>query len=595
MKRLIFLIITLINYHSLSAQVGNSTCVTAIQVCPDIGATFPASTNSPAAEVGPSYGCLSTRPNPAWFYFQVNTPGSHVLDITNTNSNDLDFIIWGPFSSISGYCNQLTIPNIEVCDYSGGSSESASFTSTNAGDYYVLLITNFTNEPTNVNFIQSSGTGNFNCEFTGTCLISLTTANVGTCDPLTNQYNVSGLIYTFNAPESGSLNVSCLGVNATYNATLPSPIPYTLTGLPSNGAAATINFEFSADTTCTATKAITAPPVCLPCNATISQNGPICEGEDLILTTNFPLNATYQWVGPNGFTSTVQNPLITEASALASGTYTVLITGQNCVSERSIEVDVVSVPKPVIFEAGTQVCEGEILFLGAAEVPGASFTWSGPNGFAVNARNTQILNSIPENSGSYIVQMTLNNCSNRSDTVEAIVFASPVVSIIGDSIQVPGSTAVFNVNGEVGYTYFWIFSGNTGLINNTLYTNDKDSVIVFWKNLEGKMSVQVIAEDENGCRSQPNLMNINVTNSVGIKKENNKSILMYPNPAKDILYINSFKNNYSIYDASGRKMMYGNLNKLKNELDISFLINGVYFISVEDEAGKDWGKFIIEK
>jgi len=595
MKRCILILLILINIDSVWSQTGNSTCVNAIQVCPDLGATFPASTNAPAAEVGPDYGCLGSEPNPAWFYFQVNTPGTHIIDITNTGGNDLDFIIWGPFSSLSGYCNQLTAAYTADCSYAGGSAESASFTSTSAGDYYVLLITNFSNQSTNVNFIQSSGTGNFNCEFTGTCLISLTTANVGTCDSLTNQYNVSGLIYTFNAPTSGSLTVNCLGVNAVYNATLPSPIPYTLTGLPSNGAAATINFQFSADPTCTATKAITAPPGCLPCTATVSQNGPICEGDDLTLTTNFPSNATYQWVGPNGFTSTAQNPTIAGASVLASGTYTVLITGQNCVGERSVEVEIVSVPKPVIFEAGTEVCEGEILFLGAAEVPGATFTWTGPNGFTVNARNTQILNSTPENSGTYIVQMTLNNCSNRSDTVEATVFASPVATIIGDSIQVPGSTSVFYINGGLGYNYFWILGGNTSLINNTLFTSDRDSIIVFWKDVEGEMSMQVIIEDENGCRSEPDIMNITVTNSTGLNFIDDKNLSIYPNPAKDHIKVTTEGKSYIIFDASGREIIKGNYTKSNQEIDVSKLRNGIYFISVNGHETKKWCKFIIEK
>ena len=595
MNRLIFLIIFLVNNLTLTAQVGNGTCATAIQVCPDIGATYPASTNSPAAETGPEYGCLISRPNPAWFYFQVNTPGTHVIDITNSGTFDLDFIIWGPFSSLSGYCNQLTAANTADCSYAGGSSESAAFTSTTSGDFYVLLITNFANQATNVNFIQTSGTGNFNCEFTGTCLISLTTANVGTCDSLTNQYSVSGLIYTFNPPTSGSLTVSCLGANAVYNATLPSPIPYTLTGLPSNGAAATINFQFSANPTCSAAKTITAPPGCLPCNATVSQNGPICEGDDLILTTNFSGNASYQWTGPNGFTSTAQNPTIVGASELSSGTYTVLITGQNCVGERSVDVEIVSVPKPIIFEAGTEVCEGEILFLGAQEVPGATFTWTGPNGFSVNARNTQILNSTPDNSGEYIVQITLNNCSNRSDTVQATVFASPVATILGDSIQVPGSTAVFNVNGEVGYTYFWIFGGNTGLINNTLYTNDKDSVIVFWKNLEGEISVQLIIEDENGCQSKPDLMNVLVTNSTGINSVNKNTLNIYPNPAINELYVKASDGEYEIFDALGKQVMQGKILSENHLININSLVNGIYFITLKNSTGKYGNKIVIEK
>jgi len=592
MKRCIFLLLLFFNFSSIWAQTGNSTCASAIQVCPNSGATFPASTSSPAAESGPDYGCLGTEPNPAWFYFQVNTPGTHSIDITNTGSNDLDFIVWGPFSSLAGYCNQLTAANTADCSYAGGASENVSFTSTTVGDYYVLLITNFSNQATNVNFIQTSGTGNFNCEFTGTCLISLTTAVVGTCDSLTNQYNVTGLIYTFNPPSSGSLTVSSLGVNSVYNSPLTSPFPYSLNGLPSNGAAATINFQFSSFPSCTANKNITAPSGCLPCTASITQNGPICEGEDLTLTTSFPSTATYQWVGPNGFTSIEQNPTILNASILSAGTYTVLITGQNCVGERSVDVEVVVVPKPIIFEAGTEVCEGEILFLGAAEIPGATFTWTGPNGFNVNARNTQILNSTPANSGTYIVQITLNNCSNRSDTVQAVVFPSPEVSIIGDTIQVPGSTAVFHVDGAAGYTYFWIFNDNSDLITSTLFTSDKDSVVVFFDNVEGELSMQIIVEDNNGCQSDPKFMNIQLTNSTGLIRVNENNIFLFPNPAKDKLYLNTAGNKYKVMDVTGKNVIESIFLKAEKEINISELQNGVYFICIDDRY---FSKFIVEK
>src|SRR3989344_5919219 len=62
---------------------------------------------------------------------------------------------------------------------------------------------------------------------------------------------------------------------------------------------------------------------------------PLCDGEDnLTLTTfNFP-GATYQWSGPNGFTSTVQNPpIIANAdSATYNGLYTLLVTNYGCTS-----------------------------------------------------------------------------------------------------------------------------------------------------------------------------------------------------------------------------------------------------------------------
>jgi hypothetical protein len=594
-KYLILFIFFVYQVDSFS-QVGNSFCTTAIQVCPNVGATFPASTDSPAAEAGPDYGCLGSQPNPAWFYFQVNTPGLHDIAITNSNDNDLDYIIWGPFVNLSEYCNQLTDSNIASCSYAGGTSETASFISQNSGDYYILLITNFSNQNTNVNFIQTSGQGSFNCEFTAPCLITLTTAFVGSCDSLTNLYNVTGQIYNLNPPQNGTLIVSCLGVTSEYNAQLSSPFPYSLNGLPSNGANATISYQFSANTGCNATRQILAPPGCLPCNATVTQNGPVCEGENIEFQTAFSFPATYLWSGPNEYTSSAQNPIINNVTGLNAGEYTVLITGQNCVAQRTVNVEVISVPKPSIFEAGTQVCEGEILFLGAAEVPGAQFEWTGPNGFNSNSRNTQILNSSPENSGTYIVQITLNNCSNRSDTVQAIVFASPNISINGDSILFPNSTSIFNIEGGgEGFDYFWIFSGNTGIINNTIFTSDKDSLVIFWKDLEGEISIQVIAQDTNGCESKPKLMNVLVTNSAGIGKVYKNELLIYPNPTKDRLFLNFSEGEYTIFDAASRAVIKGNVLKEKSFIDLDVLVNGIYFINLKNSKGNFWSKIVVEK
>src|SRR5439155_21926133 len=47
-----------------------------------------------------------------------------------------------------------------------------------------------------------------------------------------------------------------------------------------------------------------------PPTPTPSNNGPICAGSTLNLTTAAVSGATYTWAGPNGFTSTLQNPSI---------------------------------------------------------------------------------------------------------------------------------------------------------------------------------------------------------------------------------------------------------------------------------------------
>src|SRR5688572_13676065 len=50
---------------------------------------------------------------------------------------------------------------------------------------------------------------------------------------------------------------------------------------------------------------------CFDCDfnsPTASNNGPICQGSTLNLSATTIPGATYQWSGPNGFTSTQQNP-----------------------------------------------------------------------------------------------------------------------------------------------------------------------------------------------------------------------------------------------------------------------------------------------
>ncbi len=73
-------------------------------------------------------------------------------------------------------------------------------------------------------------------------------------------------------------------------------------------------------------------PCSVPSTPTPSNNGPICAGQTLTLSTPAVAGATYAWTGPNGFTSSSQNPSIAGATTAASGTYEVLVTVSGCTS-----------------------------------------------------------------------------------------------------------------------------------------------------------------------------------------------------------------------------------------------------------------------
>ncbi|MDY0216936.1 MAG: hypothetical protein RBS19_08280, partial [Bacteroidales bacterium] len=180
-KILLLLAFVFININ-LFAQGPN--CAEADPFCSDDPTyTFPASTGSSSPG---SMGCLYTTPNPAWYFLQVDQPGRINIHMWTEPSRDLDFICWGPFTGssfdalvASGVCNQLNttggsthgptngpnptdlggypVGNIIDCSYSATHYEYVHIPNAVPGNWYILLITNYSNQPTQINF-QSHAT-----------------------------------------------------------------------------------------------------------------------------------------------------------------------------------------------------------------------------------------------------------------------------------------------------------------------------------------------------------------------------------------------------------------------------------------------------
>ena len=66
--------------------------------------------------------------------------------------------------------------------------------------------------------------------------------------------------------------------------------------------------------------------------ATAGSNSPICAVTTLNLTGTTDIGTTFSWTGPNSFTSTSQNPSISNATTTASGTYSFTATANGCPS-----------------------------------------------------------------------------------------------------------------------------------------------------------------------------------------------------------------------------------------------------------------------
>jgi gliding motility-associated-like protein len=157
--RILFFLLLFLSVNSKLLYGQSPDCAGANQMCPDQGATtYNASTNAGSAEPGNNYGCLATTPNPAWFFVQVANPGSAVVFLSNSNNVDIDFAMWGPFSSLNdalGNCGSLGPPT--SCSYSPAPNEIIVFPASSPGQVYLIMITNFSNMPTNISAVDPAG------------------------------------------------------------------------------------------------------------------------------------------------------------------------------------------------------------------------------------------------------------------------------------------------------------------------------------------------------------------------------------------------------------------------------------------------------
>src|SRR5690606_34205962 len=152
-------------------------CLPLEPMCADgeYGVNVPAIATGELSPNGPDYGCLFTQPNPTWYYFRIQESGSIVFDLNQYTQPDqqgqgidVDFIVWGPFDAKPCSPFELSTDKIVDCSYSASSQEVVEILNAEAGKYYVLLITNYSQQNGYFNLIpRPDNTGSFDCTIMG--------------------------------------------------------------------------------------------------------------------------------------------------------------------------------------------------------------------------------------------------------------------------------------------------------------------------------------------------------------------------------------------------------------------------------------------
>ena len=194
-----------------------------------------------------------------------------------------------------------------------------------------------------------------------------------------------------------------------------------------------------------------------------SGNSPMCKGTAINLSSS--PGTSYRWTGPNGFASSLQNPIIPGASVSMEGTYSVVITSNGC-ADTTINVNIMTRESPVATaSSNSPVCSWGTINLSSSG--GISYSWSGPESFISTDQNPVILNALPAMSGTYTVKVTDEWRCSDSESVTVNVSDPPVISITSSNAPLCVE-AQRNLTGSPAGGIFTVINGPGTISGNIL-------------------------------------------------------------------------------------------------------------------------------
>jgi gliding motility-associated-like protein len=281
---------------------------------------------------------------------------------------------------------------------------------------------------------------------------------------------------------------NCSAGNGTATVTVQNglgPLNYTWSPAPGGGQGTTTATGLTAGVnyTCTvddnyscilpATASIVIPGTVGPVT-TASSNGPLCAGTSLNLfaSNTGVAGTTYSWTGPNGFTSNLQNPTISNATTAASGNYIVTVSANGCTSQSNVNVTVNPVPTmtdptDLIQCAGTMIPASSFV----SNPSGATFNWTNNNsniGLAASGTGNYASFLATNSSSSPIVSTitvipSLGTCSGPSQNFTITVNPIPIVNTVNDITVCSGSSIPMSTYNSTptGATFSWVNSNTS--------------------------------------------------------------------------------------------------------------------------------------
>ncbi|MCF8226098.1 MAG: endo-1,4-beta-xylanase [Bacteroidales bacterium] len=306
----------------------------------------------------------------------------------------------------------------------------------------------------------------------------------------------------------------------------------------------------------------------------------LCGGRVLELIGNAAEGTTLSW-RKNGSQIAVNKDTL---NVFESGTYSLVTSLNGCTNaSEPLIVSVKSNPEAKITVTGDNpLCEGESVYLMGTISPGLSYRWFKED---VELDVTERLIEVFE-SGTFVVETTLGECSSISEPVEIVVNPVPeaVITAEGDLTFCEGGSVVLTGNEDEGLLYTWMLDGNvlegTGQSIEALESGSYTlmTTLLNCSAVSDPVLVTVLPSTDPNC-----------TNSIA---ENTVQSTVYPNPFSGsfIIEISDRHDNETLvelYNVNG-KIVYSEPTKpAAGPVRVAVTEPGLYFLHIQSDKASE--------
>ncbi len=577
MKKFYFLIV-LLNFISFHVCSQSMTCAGAGPFCATgAGVTYP----SPVGITnGGAMSCVNSTPNPSWFYIQSGAGGNLSFTISQTSSTtggniDVDFVLWGPFDLPTCSASNITNANMISCSFSVSGVENFSFNGL-ANKYYMLLITNFSEQAGQITLMQTNigqpGSGTTSCNLV--CPLSVYGGGAfcqGSYAQLTASI-ANATSYQWSSSVTGPIPGS------TQSIVVTDPATYTVVV---NKPGCTPNVSASA------TYTIAPPPntgtpnnltVCSPNSIfNLTLNNPVIQNGNTGIYIDYH---TTQISAYDGFAG--GDLIINPAAYNAPGPFpqTIYVSMEDifsCIYTTSFQLNVVPSEGPTV--SATIVNHTVTV----TAVGNGNYQYSIDNGVF---QNSPVFENVAM--GSHIITVvSTNSCGSTTLIVDVVTPFAPIAV----------SPQYFNAGQTIQNL---VASGQ----NIQWYANASDK-----NNLPQTMSTPLplstvlvdgviyhASQTINGVESTDRAPVLALLSTMGEDEFLFSNFQYFPNPVKNTLNVSnsSIIDTIELTSILGQKIMSEKVNALQTEIDLTSLSNGIYIMNVLCEGHKKTVKIIKE-